>query len=73
MLTCLLGADPPARKKCGIPRKPAECKKERKKERKTNRKEISLHKTLERAEGYSEIIQGGSRSLERGIASVIVP
>jgi len=35
-------------------------KKEKKKEKKNNRKEESLHKTLERAEGYSEIIHMGA-------------
>jgi len=48
----------------------------RKKEKKKNRKEKSLHKTLERAEGYSEIINmRASREaggLEWGFASRIV-
>jgi len=46
---------------------------ERKKEKKKNRKEKSLHKTLELAEGYSEIIHLGAsreaRGLKRGFAS----
>jgi len=80
--TCLLGADAPAQKKGGIPRKPGGVqarKKERKKEKrkkKKNRKEKSLHKTLERAEGYSEIVHMGAsreaRGLEWGFAGRIV-
>jgi len=39
-----------------------------KKEEKKNRKEKSLHKTLERAEGYSEIIHmGASREARVGL------
>jgi len=77
----LLGADTPAQKKGGIPRKPGGVqarKKEGKKERKKkkNRKEKSLHKTLERAEGYSEIVHMGAsreaRGLEWGFAGRIV-
>ena len=56
MPTGLVGANPPARQKWGIPRKPGgmqERKKETKeKEKEKNRKEKSLHKTRERAEDY---------------------
>jgi len=54
----------------------AECKQGRKKEKKKNRKEKSLHKTLELAEGYSEIIHMGAsreaRGLEWGFASSVI-
>jgi len=40
---------------------------ERKNEKKKNRKEKSLHKTLEQAEGYSEIIHMGASREARGL------
>jgi len=77
MLTCLLGADPPSKNKASL-ESCAEFKQERKKKKKKNRKEKSLHKTLERAEGYSEIIhmgasRGEARGLKWGFASHIIP
>ena len=56
----------------------AECKKERKgKEKKGKEKKKNLHRTLERAEDYSEITHMGAsreaRGLEWSFASCIIP
>jgi len=70
---------PPTGQKWGIPRKPSgmQAREKEKKIRKEKKRKENLHKTLERAEDYSEITHMGAsreaQGLEWGFASSIAP